>query len=67
MVTSAIVSLVIDVKLPTEMQLNEIDDVEFPGNTRLFSTNLDDKFQIKIPSSIVLAQFANEGMYVHIY
>jgi len=56
------VSIVIDVKLPNEMQLSELDDIEFPGSTRLFSTNLNNKAQIKIPTSIISTQFNNEGM-----
>ena len=60
-VTCTIVFIVIDVKLPTELQLLELDDIDFPGSTRLSSTNLDSKAEIKIPTSIILAQFDMEG------
>lgn len=53
--------IVIDVKLPTKMQLLELDDIEFPGSTGLSSTNLNNKAEIKIPTSIISAQFDMEG------
>ena len=55
---------VIDVKLPTEMELRQTDDIEFSGTTTLISASLNNKAQISIPSSIILTQIQNGGMHM---
>jgi len=52
---------VIDVKLPTEMELRQTDDIEFSA---LISASLNNKAQISIPSSIILTQIQNGGMHM---
>ena len=57
----------IDVKLPTEEELMVIDNVVFPEEDELNSSNVISQAQVIIPGSIVLHQFETAGTAWHTY